>query len=80
MSLENKAKATAKNIEGKVQESVGDVTEILKLKQKAKQNKQKLKFATQLKMSKMKLKKILNSPNFKSKMSVNNLLFKRRIK
>ncbi|MTJ08542.1 MULTISPECIES: CsbD family protein [unclassified Anabaena] len=26
MSLENKAKATAKNIEGKVQESVGDVT------------------------------------------------------
>lgn len=26
MSLENKAKATAKNIEGKVQEAVGDIT------------------------------------------------------
>jgi uncharacterized protein YjbJ (UPF0337 family) len=26
MSLENKAKATAKNIEGKVQEAVGDLT------------------------------------------------------
>lgn len=26
MSLENKAKATAKNIEGKVQESVGNMT------------------------------------------------------
>ena len=26
MSLENKAKATAKNIEGKIQEAVGDIT------------------------------------------------------
>ena len=26
MSLQNKAKATAKNVEGKVQEAVGDIT------------------------------------------------------
>ena len=26
MSLENRAKATAKNVEGKIQESVGDLT------------------------------------------------------
>ncbi len=26
MSLENKAKATAKNIEGKIQEAVGEIT------------------------------------------------------
>ncbi|MBD2178644.1 CsbD family protein [Pseudanabaena sp. FACHB-1998] len=36
MSLENKAKATSKNVEGKVQEAVGDLTGSTKTKAEGK--------------------------------------------
>lgn len=36
MSIENRVEATAKNVEGKIQEVVGEVTEILRIRLKAK--------------------------------------------
>jgi uncharacterized protein YjbJ (UPF0337 family) len=49
MSLENRAKATAKNVEGKIQESVGDLTGDAKdrVEGKAKQAEAKLRHATE---------------------------------
>ena len=49
MSLENRAKATAKNVEGKVQESVGDMTGDTKnqAEGKAKQSEAKVRHAAE---------------------------------
>ncbi|NUN66002.1 CsbD family protein [Pseudanabaena biceps] len=49
MSLENRAKATAKNVEGKVQEAVGDLTGDTKdqLEGKAKQAEAKVRHASE---------------------------------
>lgn len=49
MSLENRAKATAKNVEGKIQESVGDLTGDTKdqVEGKAKQAEAKLRHAAE---------------------------------
>ena len=49
MSLENKVKATAKNVEGKVQEAVGDMTGDTKnqLEGKAKQAEAKVRHAAE---------------------------------
>jgi uncharacterized protein YjbJ (UPF0337 family) len=49
MSLENKVKATAKNIEGKVQEAVGDLTGDTKtqVEGKAKQAEAKVRHAAE---------------------------------
>ncbi|OIP70411.1 MAG: CsbD family protein [Oscillatoriales cyanobacterium CG2_30_44_21] len=49
MSLENRAKATAKNVEGKIQESVGDLTGDSKdkLEGKAKQAEAKVRHASE---------------------------------
>ncbi len=49
MSLENRAKATAKNVEGKVQEAVGDVTGDTKnqVEGKAKQAEAKVRHAAE---------------------------------
>ena len=50
MSIEDRAKAAGKNIEGKAQEALGNVQVILKIKQKAKPSKQKLKSVTLARM------------------------------
>ena len=49
MSLENRAKATAKNVEGKIQESVGDLTGDTKdqLEGKSKQAEAKVRHAAE---------------------------------
>ena len=49
MSLENRAKATAKNVEGKVQEAVGDLTGDTKnqVEGKAKQAEAKVRHAAE---------------------------------
>jgi len=49
MSLENRAKATAKNVEGKIQESVGDLTgdTNAQAKGKAKQSEAKVRHAAE---------------------------------
>ncbi|MCL1495345.1 MAG: CsbD family protein [Burkholderiales bacterium] len=49
MSLENRAKATAKNVEGKVQEAVGDMTGDTKnqAEGKAKQGEAKVRHAAE---------------------------------
>jgi uncharacterized protein YjbJ (UPF0337 family) len=49
MSLENRAKATAKNVEGKVQEAVGDLTGDTKnqVEGKAKQAESKVRHAAE---------------------------------
>jgi len=49
MSLENRAKATAKNVEGKIQESVGDLTgdTNTQMKGKAKQAEAKVRHAAE---------------------------------
>jgi uncharacterized protein YjbJ (UPF0337 family) len=49
MSLENRAKATAKNVEGKIQESVGNLTgdTAAQIKGKAKQAEAEVRHATE---------------------------------
>ncbi len=50
MSLKNREKATAKNVAGKVQETVGNVTGDPKDQLKARKNRQKQRLCTPLKM------------------------------